>query len=394
MSMPLPAHAPAPTIIGEQTSDFDIDIFDSLDAAAPAWRRLEARGVSTPYQRLDWMATYLAAFAPAGRVQVLLLSHNGAPAALFPFHIVNRFGVRIAQTIGMPISNGDAPVFDPGFSDRLGVEALRAAFRRLPADLVNFHCVAPRIGGRDNPLLGFAHAPAPDHFYFNELAPGDIPYIEQALPHKRRTNIRRSQRRLSEGFGEVRLKAAQSEQEVRDLLAIFLDQRGRRFAAMGVENVFARAEFRAFFERLAIESLSQPRPALRIHALYAGERVIATSLGAYGPSHYSQYINSTDDGEPSRFSLMGVTLSLLVEELRQEGIVGLDMGLGDFDYKLDWTHKTVVYDIVIANSALGLIARPVLTGLRRGKRAIKQTPALWRAARAVQGLKLKLKRQK
>lgn len=360
-------------------------IFKFLAAAEPVWRALEERGVYTPYQRFDWIKGYVdAGFDPSPELAIMVLSEADKAIALFPFQIVRRFGIRVAQIIGMPISNGDSIIFDPDHASALTPDVLRKCLAQLRVDLVSFHCVAQEIDGHPNPLLAFGGDPAPDNLYFNDLAPGATPYIEQSLPHKRRTNIRRSQRRLEEHFGTVRLHRAATPGEVDAILEIFLDQRGRRFAQMGVENIFARPAFRQFFRDLALQCLDQPRPAISLDALYAGERIVATSIGTFGPNHYSQYINSTDYGEASRYTLMGVTLSLLVDDLRAAGITSLDMGLGDFDYKTDWTRREAVFDIVVAVSGRGRVATPLLRKARALKRRIKQTPAFWRAARAVQ----------
>lgn len=388
MAMPA-AIAPDETAPSEHR-DFaalGVQIHGSVIAAEPAWRILEVHGAYTPYQRFDWIKSYLeAGFEPAPELAVMVLSDADRPVALLPFQIVRRFGVRTAQIIGMPISNGDGMVFDPDRSALLAPRALRKCFAQLPVDIVSFHCVAAKTGALSNPLLALGGDPAPDNLYVNDLVPGEAPYIEQSLPHKRRTNIRRSQRRLEEHFGPVRLHRAASVQDVDAILNIFLDQRGRRFVQMGVENIFARPAFRRFFRDLAIESLAQSRPAISVHALYAGERIVATSIGTFGPGHYSQYINSTDTGEASRYTLMGVALSLLVDDLRAGGITSLDMGLGDFDYKTDWTHRETVFDIVLPVSSLGRIAAPLLRAARKLKRRIKQTPAFWRVARAVQSM--------
>lgn len=390
----LAATTPDNTVHRDETMP-GVRIFESLAAAEPVWRALEKHGAHTPYQRFDWISAYReAGFESHADLAIMVLSKAGKPVALIPFEIVRRFGLRIARIVGMPISNGDGIVFDPKHAAALDPHTLRQCFGRLPADIVSFHCVAPQIGKFANPLSALGGDPAPDNFYVNDLAPGEAPYIEQSLPHKRRTNIRRSQRRLDENFGPVRIYRAATVAEVDAILEIFLDQRGRRFVQMGVENIFARPAFRRFFRDLAIQGLGEPRPPISVHALYAGDRIVATSIGTFSPEHYSQYINSTDYGEASRFSLMGVTLSLLVDDLRADGVTSLDMGLGDFDYKTDWTHRETVYDIVLPVSLLGRAAAPLLRGARALKRQIKQTPALWRMARSVRGALVAVKRGK
>ena len=68
------------------------------------------------------------------------------------------------------------------------------------------------------------------------------------------------------------------------------------------------------------------------------------------------------------------------------------MGLGDFDYKTDWTHRRPVFDIVLPVSALGHGAAPLLRGARAAKRKIKQTPSLWKLARTAQSAMVGLRR--
>jgi CelD/BcsL family acetyltransferase involved in cellulose biosynthesis len=119
---------------------------------------------------------------------------------------------------------------------------------------------------------------------------------------------------------------------------------------------------------------------LRFHALYAGDDIVATCCGAYAGNHYSQYINSTADGPAARFSLMGILVAELIDELIADGITSFDMGLGDFDYKRDWTEPVAVFDAVVPVTLAGSLALPVLDLTRSAKRLIKQNPALWKLA--------------
>jgi len=380
-----------------QEMSLDIEVYESLDAARADWQELECRAIYTPYQRFDWISAYLqAGFLANGCLRIIVFRDHGKPVALLPLSIVRQQGVMQGRIIGMPISNADSLIFDPAYVNDITPNLLRKAFSGLraagqPLDLVSFHSLLKDWRGVTNPLLGFSHAPAPNNFYFETFPQGDAPFIEQSFPHKRRTNIRRSTRRLTEAFGPLSVRLASSEEEVDRFHAAFLEQRGARFAKMGVENVFARPQFQTLFLSLAKQGLGATHPMLHYHALFAGEDILATSLGVYAKGHYSQYINSTTVGEASKYSLMGVLLSMLVDELRADGIAVFDMGLGDFDYKTDWTQPAVVYDSLIPVSPLGSLAVPVLSGARKLKRTIKQTPALWKIARAVQALKTRLR---
>lgn len=386
----------APVAMG--TAQLSFDVYSSLAAAEPVWRELETRAISTPYQKFDWINAYCrAGFDVPDTIAIVVLKDQGKAIALMPFGVSRQFGVRQARIIGMPISNSDALVYDPRYAPKLTVDALKAAFAALNhagagADIISFHSMLAEWQGHANPLMAFPHAPAPNNLYLTKFEFGPSSFIEQALPHKRRTNIRRSQRRLAETLGETSVRMARSAEEVERFHAAFLEQRAKRFERMGVENIFATAPFQKLFKTLALEALGEPSPTFRYHALFAGDEVLATSLGVTTATHYSQYINSTTDGPAAKYSLMGVMMSALVDELRAEGVISLDMGLGDFDYKADWTSATTVYDSVIPVSALGATAAPVLLAARKLKRTIKQNPALWSAARRVLAFRTRLRR--
>lgn len=392
----LTASAPAPRAQGG-TPEPAYAVFSSLAAAEPDWRALEARGLLTPYQRFDWISDCLAAgFEKDARVRIIVLSHADAPIAILPLALRRRMGLVEARLVGAGMSNSDMPILDPEHAAQLTPDVIRRALQALgeagdPVDLAAFVNQPQSWAGTENPLMGLPRFPGPNNFYRIALPPADGgSYIESSFPHKRRTNIKRSMRRLTEGWGAVALRHATTPEEVERFHAVFLDQRARRFRQMGIENIFAQPQFQTFFKTAGVHGLSQDEPVLRLHALFAGEEIVATCLGTYANGHYSQYINSTSDGPAAKYTLMGVMMALLVDELRCAGITSMDMGLGDFDYKSDWTYAETVYDSLVPVSARGRAAIPALGAARGLKRRIKQTPALWRLARAVLALKTRL----
>jgi CelD/BcsL family acetyltransferase involved in cellulose biosynthesis len=364
-----------------------LTVLDTLAAAEPYWRELEARAVLTPYQRFDWLAPLLAVHAPAGaRLAIAVIHAGAAPIALLPLLIRRHAGVAVATLLGADLDGiGWMPV-DPAAARLLTPAALQDLFLELrrqaaPLDLIVLHSQPRSWRGQDNPLLGFPHQPGPDHLYKGVLPadPGT----------KRLRNIQRGKRRLEEGFGPVVLRHADTPEEIDRVHAEFLVQRGKRFAEQGIANVFATDWVVAFFHAAARRGLGDAHPALRLHALYAGDQIVATSCGAYGGGHYSQYINSTTDGPAAKSSLMGLLVHQLTVELAADGIASIDMGLGDFDYKTDWTTAETVYDVVVPLTARGRLLAPLLRGWRRLKRAIKQNPRLFGLLRRARALILR-----
>jgi CelD/BcsL family acetyltransferase involved in cellulose biosynthesis len=155
---------------------------------------------------------------------------------------------------------------------------------------------------------------------------------------------------------------------------------------MGISNPFARKDLLDFFHTAGESSLGQDRPVMAFHALMAGDEILATSVGSFCGPHFSQYINSTADGEAARYSLMGILMLELLQELWDSGVRTIDLGLGDFDYKLDWAEKEEVYDSFIPLSWPARLLVPTLATIREGKRRIKQDEKLWATARRIRAI--------
>ena len=356
-------------------SRLSIQVHQSLAGAEATWRLLETVAVMTPNQRYDWLLPLREARDDKEALAIAVLLDAGRPVALLPLWLQRRLGLTIARLLGDRIGNSGWLPFDPADRHRLDAATLRWAIDAIAAavggiDVLALHCLPATWQDHPNPLLALPHQPAPDPFYSARIDP-DRPNS------KRRRNILRGRRRLEETMGPVVLRRATSPEEIDRIHAVFLAQREARVTSAGIPNVFAAPWFVAFFRAVARQGLGQLRPALRFHALYAGDEIVATSIGSYAGRHYSQFINSTAEGEAAKASLMGLLLYELLTELQAEGIETLDMGLGEFAYKTDWTDSTAVYDVILPLTARGRIAAPLLRARRTLKGAVKRNPRLF-----------------
>jgi CelD/BcsL family acetyltransferase involved in cellulose biosynthesis len=370
------------------TDGLKVEVLTDLAGAERAWRELETHAVLTPYQRFDWLAAFVAAGGePGGDVVIVVFRLDERVVALLPLVVERRGGLKRGRLLGSSISNSDWLIVDPAVAphiDRAAVlRGLSAAARVAGGmDVVTFSNLPANWEGVANPLLAFAHNAAPNNLYIGDVA-GNGPFIERGMSSKDRSNIKRAMRRLTETRGPVSVRRVTTAEDLARVHAAFLDQRGRRFAEMGIDNVFAGETFVAFFRDLATQELGRDQPALCFHALYAGEEILATCCGAFAGTHYSQYINSTTDGDAARFYLMGVLMVHLIDELTGEAVTSLDMGLGDFPYKKDWSAPQPVFDSVVPLTLRGRIAAPASVVLGQAKRTVKQNARLWDLARKV-----------
>lgn len=376
-------------------STLALELFDDLSAAEPFWRALAADGVLTPYQRYEWVAEVLASGAEQGRkVVVAVVMQAGQAMGLLPLVVEKRPGFALARLVGASLGNSDWMVCRRGFAPGPAEVAtlLREIGRKAGIDLFAFYNLPQSWQGVRNPLLVPGALPAASNSYFAEIGGTALPYIDHAISTKRRSNIKRGERRLVELLGPVRLVRAQDETALAAIHAAFLDQRGARFDEMGIGNVFAEPAFRQIFSRLVTRGFGSDRPPMAAHALYAGEEIVATSWGVYGGAHYSQYINSTSSGPAGKYSLSGILVGHLMDELVGSGIATFDMGVGDFEYKQEWTQPLPLWNAMVPVSFRGRVAAPAMRLGQAGKRAIKQNEALWALAQKVRLVLHKLRR--
>ncbi|MEO8883310.1 MAG: GNAT family N-acetyltransferase [Devosia sp.] len=379
---------------------FGVRLYDRIEDAERDWRAVEAIAVLTPYQRYDWIkAVFAAGLDPAQRVAIAVVHSSEGPVGVLPLAIERHFGVTQAHLIGTSIANGDWFPCEAAIAGNLTADRTMALLREIAGaaggiDLIRFYNQPASWHGVPDPLLPLSSSPAPNNLYFAEIPSSARPYIDHNLSAKRRSNIKRGMRRLEENFGKVALRRAETADEVDRQHQAFLAQRAERFAEMGIENIFAGREFVRFFRTLAAAGFGEARPALAFHALYAGEQIVATSIGTYQGAHYSQYINSTASGPAAKVSLTGVLLAELLDELVGAGVTSIDMGSGDFEYKTEWTAPQPLFHSAIALTALGRYARPMLGSGSALKRLIKQTPALWGAAQATRRAAYRVRHRK
>nr|WP_249729880.1 GNAT family N-acetyltransferase [Chelatococcus sp. YT9] len=266
-----------------------------------------------------------------------------------------------------------------GSEAHLSAALLRAAFDLVRReigrlDLVNLKNLPPSWFERQNPLLVLPHWRASDDLY--SLAIDDSTFARR-IRAKRRANIERGRRRLNELFGPIAIRRATTPAELAAIHAAFLSQRGQRFARMGIDNVFAREEVVSFFLEASRQSFGTERPALCFHALYAGEQIVATACGTFCGSHYSMYINSTAPGPAAKYSLTAILMQELLRELVACGVTSIDMGVGDFPYKLEWTDPVPLFDSVVGTSPLGHMLAPLVMAKGMVKRLVKRNDHLW-----------------
>jgi CelD/BcsL family acetyltransferase involved in cellulose biosynthesis len=356
------------------------------------WDELARDGTLTPYQTRAWVEAYartvLAARGDTFRV-LALRDTTGATVALLPLAIQRVAGLRIASFVGDKHANFHMPLF------ARGVRLDAGQMQRALAD------AAPRLGGIDayrfihqpvawngwqNPLALLNPRPSPSNAYLLRLSSDCEATMAAAMSsHARKKQKNKRTRFLA--MGESRLLLGQSPAERARIRDVFLTQKAKRFAAMGVPDPFADPAVRAF-----IREGSEPvngTAALKLAALELNGQLVSTYVGCTTQTWFSGMATSFEPGEELAKISPGELLLLDLIRLHcRAGFAGFDLGVGEARYKSTICNETIeLVDSVIGVSAQGRAFCLIERQARRLQRWIKRQPLAYRVANRLRGLK-------
>lgn len=392
LDLTLPAassHAAAPAFA-------EVAVFTDMREAQADWAELERTAPHSAYQRRDWILPWLGTLGrERGVSPAVALARDalGRPLALLPLGVMRRGPLRLAEFLGGKDANFGLGLFRP--DHRFEADDLRAfldaAAKATPGGIDLFALVnQPRSwSGQANPLLAIARNPSPADAYKTALsAPGEA-FLASRVSKDTRKKLRQKANRLAE-FGPVRHERAATAAQARAILAAFQAQKAQRMEQKGLDNIFEGPASAEFFERIAVEPFERGQaPAVELHALYAGERIVATFAGAIACGRFSGMFNSFDLApELTRCSTGEILLAKLVEQKCDEGLTMLDLGVGDARYKHTFCDQTEeLFDAYHAVTPGGHALKWVKGAKRDLKRRVKHDPRLWKAIETLRKLK-------
>jgi CelD/BcsL family acetyltransferase involved in cellulose biosynthesis len=360
---------------------YEVEAVAELAALEPLWRELETSGVASPYQRYDWVKAYAEATAVSEGFRPRILVVRDAlrrPCLLLPLGIARRHGLAIAAPLGGKHANYHLPVIGAGAPSPAELRRLlRDAGRRLGLDAYVFGNCPLAWRGVPNPLAE-AGSPSPSNGYRLRLEPDCEAALKRAFGSETRKKLRKKEKRLGE-LGPVTHLVARSEAEVDRILAAFHAQKRARFRELGIANPFEDAAAQHFVRAAALAGLGHGHPAIELHALLAGDRVVATFGAAVDAARCCGMFNSFDTDPEIARSSPGELLTInVIRAYCRSGRTMFDLGVGEARYKnsvCDETEELV--DLMLPVTARGRLYAAGLDGVQRLKRFVKQTPWAW-----------------
>ncbi|MET0606875.1 MAG: GNAT family N-acetyltransferase [Beijerinckiaceae bacterium] len=357
-----------------------------LARAESLWRGLEQLNPGRLFQRFDWVASW---FATQGRAQgaspviAVGLAEGGGAMSLFPFSLRRRAGLSILGWPGDAHSSFNMPLVansGPLFAERISTERfLRTVARAVRADafaLINQPAV---WDGAPHPFCDVGAVAAPDRAWERALIGGGEAMIARILNGDARKKLRSKERKLA-GLGGVRIWRAATQDEAFRALDAFFSQKAARFRSQGLPNPFAEPGGEEFLRRAALMGIQSGQPAIALHALSIGERILAVFGGAEDDARFSGMFTSFDDApDVSKCSPGDVLLRHLVAGLSDRGVQSFDLGVGDARYKRAYCDVAIpMFDTYLGCTASGVAAATIFKARAAAKRIVKQNSRLAR----------------
>jgi CelD/BcsL family acetyltransferase involved in cellulose biosynthesis len=371
-----------------------LDVVAAIGAIEEVWRALETSGTASPYQRFDWVAAYVAAHGEVPGFEarfVVVRDRSGEPLAVVPLEIRRGPAGRIADVIGGKHANFHAPLLRAGAARQLGPAEMRAllldAGRQIGIDAFAFTNLPVTWRGQPNPLA-VSGRPSPSNGYKLTLDANPETTLGRAFSKDTRKKLRRKEKALGD-IGPVAHRVARSQAEADAMLDTFLALKRERFRELGIANPFEDPATERFLHAASRAGLERGAPALELHALMVGERIVAVFGAASDATRCSGMMIGFDpDPAIARNSPGDVLLAHVVRAQCLAGRDTFDLGVGEARYKSSLCDETEeLVDVGIPVTWRGRLHAAAADVYGTAKRRVKQTPWMWRAVAAARRLK-------
>jgi CelD/BcsL family acetyltransferase involved in cellulose biosynthesis len=367
-----------------------LELHGGLAAIKPEWKAFERRADCTVFQAYDWLAAWQRHIGVRnGSMPAVVLGRDDHGQVLFilQFAIERRgFGRRLSW-LGSDLCDYNVPLLAERFADHINsdrfvslwqnVITLLRADPRFRFDWIDLQKMPETIGAQRNPFSDLQVIAHPSGAYVTNLGSD----WEEFYAAKRSSSTRKKERRQLKhlaDYGEVQFVDVQNRQDSERTLDILLEQKSRSLARMGVEDIFKRPGYRAFFQDIVTAPGMQE--LTHVSRLSIGKSIAAANVGLRFRDCYYLIVSSYHDGEFSRFGPGRAHLNALLRNAIGCGFRRFDFTVGDEPYKRDWCDTELrLYDYLAGVTIRGRLAVAMALAFRRIKRFIKQTPALWHA---------------
>lgn len=371
---------------------FSYQLFKTPEPLETVWRALDVAPECSVHQTYDWCRIWIE---ESGCDPLIIAAtfadgeHQGETAFILPLMVVSHGPVKVARYMSAPFNNINFGVFSAVFQN-LATHELMAQIqqqliaRKIGVDVIVLDRQPKTWRGKTHPFAMLPRVENQNHAFQVTLAGGFDAALAHGNAKRRRKKFRTSERRLDDlgGYQYVRAKTAD---EARTLLDIFFAQKAARFEFHGLPDAFAAKRTKAFFHRLAAESIGDTETMIEMHAIRMSDgTVCAVSALSRKGAHVICQFSSIEAGETEYASPGELLFYLIIRDACDNGAELFDFGIGDEQFKRSWCDlETVHYDTIIAVTFVGRLAAQAARLTVISKRITKSNPAMFRWAKAL-----------
>jgi len=362
-----------------------VRLYDGFEAVEPVWRWIETQPANllTPYQRFDLLRAWQRHVGSRKGLTPLIavgFDAGGAPACLLPLGRRRICATQQAEFLGGKHANFNSAIWRRDIAARISADDMQDFIKRLApkADALILLNQPRHWDGLANPLALLPHSPSADPAFCGALTPDFNALLAARISANKRKKLRNRERALAQ-HGPLVFRQAKTPAEAAAILAAFHEQKAQRMHELGVDNAFAEPGVADFIAEAATHALDT-NPVIETYALFAGERVAATSAGIVANGRFSTMFNSIARDELAHASPGQLLLIRLVESACARGLNVFDLGVGEAAYKEVFCNEPQpLFDSFLPLSAAGRMIAAAHRAAYAAKRTIKRTPILWSA---------------
>jgi CelD/BcsL family acetyltransferase involved in cellulose biosynthesis len=368
-----------------------VDIIGDLGAAEPVWRNLEQSGkFCTPYQRFALLSAWQRNVGEREGVRpfiVIARDREDKPLLLLPLGVRRANGARVASFLGGKHATFNMALWEKDFAasaTKADLDALIDCIRaRGEADVLALSQQPQRWLELANPFAQLKGQPSVNDCPLLKMTPEAPP--QSRISNSFRRRLKGKERKLQTLPG-YRTWLAADDADTRRLLDWFFTVKPQRMAAQNLPNVFADPGIEEFVRAACTAKLSNGGHAIDIHALECDDEVIAIFAGVADGHRFSMMFNTYTLSGNAKYSPGLILMRDIIDWYAARGFTSLDLGIGSDDYKrLFCKDDEPLFDSFVPLTLRGHVAASVLSALARGKRLVKQTPALMQMAQRLRG---------
>ena len=374
----------APSRAAERRPFVSVEVLTDLEAARPAWTEITAHARASPYQSFEFALHWSRTIGAADGVTpwiVVARDASCAVRALLPLGRSRRGPIRWAAFLGGRLANFQMGLFRSG--DEWTREDLAALLREAanpPAGRIDAYLLTnqPFIwNSARNPLAALGAQHSPSFAYSSALPNSYLLWRDDHFSKATQKKLRKKAKRLA-AIGPVTHLRASCADEARIVIDAYMPQKRARMRVLGIPDAFDGEPTNALLMRLS----GGDAPVLELHALQAGERIVATFAGFSDGVRLSGLFLSHDMDPAVAASSPGELLIMeVVRDAIERGFAIFDLGIGEARYKNECCETTeTLFDSALAVSFVGRFVAAAFLAKRRLKQRVKQSPRLFRLA--------------